>query len=839
MINATGQLIAVLEPLKLEERATVALHDVRQHLGSQAEGSSRLFSSNATIEANLLELHRFVCGHVRKNFFPSQYLIDIASVLGFRPSNQANAWAEVREAVRLVLVALSADCSILLPPETACFSKEDTKFEVPRKRPILRVIDKILVEQDVRSRGARQLPAIVASTTWLEAGDFDILELAMLHQYLVQSGAMSANAKGAAAIFALLYAFEHVDQNPINREERHDYLMWHASASFQTMPFEDFRKDRSNFSGIRVHGHERERVETLDHIATRRDKQQKRTDAQREQRPESATTSLLREIASSRDLDAPEQYFAAIQGATSNDIRKEGWLSSPTPYPGREKVKIGELGKSWIAAMAAWMSYRKNHFESEKDVRLTMHLLCDYLLLYLPWWMEQHPDAGLQYPATPRQFSRYLFVSRTVFHAEQGQAAEIELPKTLLEMLVVRRPTSDSRNTVLGHWYRFFQFVITAFEDNETVAGKKMTNPIRLDFDRTKSSRRKKTNKKPFAEDVFPYLVLYGQAVETFGEYLQQTAYEGDRFAFLPNGEKHGYDTSAWGYVPYVSYRGRIQPVVWIPNLYRVARRSIWLNPPKKAGLYLNGCRINQGKDRPMSIFIPHLTVIRMLLGLVETGLRGQQIQWLDRNSWDSPNTGDVSLASLHTWSPSVAFTEMLVNTDKSNDTAWKTFIPWRVRRSFLAEQYFQLSLAESTTNEEVDYEKRKQSRFGRIVPLFRSDQGLFPYSDGNYLDRWIQYLIGFEHFYCNCNPDTEPLRLVTIEPKPDTKGSLTRTEDSIEYCPLRYTTESTPHACRATYATLNCHATRSQEHRHDKLLSGSGRAASPIQVGRPRQTHV
>lgn len=801
MINATDHPIAATEAPELTQRAVVALREVSQHLGLDAPTSS-IFRLDTAVEAQLSELHLFVTGLVRKDFKPSQYLVDVAKVFGFRTPRNSSEWADVREAVRLLLVALSAECSILLPPNTPCFSRE-AGFEVQRKRPILHMVDKILGEHDISSKGSGQLPAIVSATNWREVGDFDVVELASLHQQMVCNGLLPNNVRGAAPIFSLLYAFEHVAQNPVKRSERHDYLMWHASGSFQSISFDEFRKDRANFIGLRVHGHKRERVETPQQVATRRSKQQERAETFRQARPESAATVQLREIAESGALDAPERYFAAMQGSATFYVRKEGWLSSLTPYPGREEIEIAEVGKTWAAVMNAWLSHRQNYFESGKDVRLSLHILADYLLLYLPWWIEQHPDSGLQYPATPRQFSRYLFVSRTVFHGDQGPAATTELPKTLLDMLAVRRPTPDARNIVVGHWHRFFQFVITAFEDNDVVAGKKMVNPVRLDFDRTKSSRRKKTNKKPFADDVFPYLVLYSQAVEAFGEYIQQLAYEQDRFSKLPYGERYGYDTSRWGYVPYIVYRERIHPVRWIPNVYTVARRTIWLNPPSTAGLYVNGRRINQSANRPASIFLPHLTVVRMLMGMIETGLRGQQIQWLDRNTWDSPSPSPASLVSLYTWNPPVSFTEMLVNTDKSNDTAWKTYIPWRVRRSFLAEQYFQSGLAEPSVNTEVDYEKRKNSRFGRIVPLFRSYQGPLPFSDSSYAGRWIDFLVGFEHFYDGCNPDADPLQLVTVAPMPDAKGSLVREEDGLEYCPLKYSTEATPHACRATYATL------------------------------------
>ena len=459
--------------------------------------------------------------------------------------------------------------------------------------------------------------------------------------------------------------------------------------------------------------------------------------------------------------------------------------------------------------MNAWVAHRVTNYETDKEVRMALHILLDYVLMYLPWWNEIHPEKAVELPVAPKHFARYLFVSRTVFHGDR-ERPEVTLPTTLIELMHLRRPFPDGKNTVLGHWQRFFQFVITAFEENELVAGKKMVNPIRLDFDRVKSSARTKTNKVPFAEDVFPLLVFYCQALEAFGEYLQQSAYDQDRFSDFSFGEEYGYNTAEWGYIPYVRYRGEVLPVRWIPNIYTIARRSIQANPEGLAGIYVTGCRQNYGDNRVMVLNMPHLTIIRMLLTMVETGLRGQNVQWLDRFAWDSRSGVKTRIEHLHTWAPPESFTPLLVNTDKSRDEPWTTYVSWRVRRSLLAESYFQAAVADLDVDGAILYEGRTNSRFDPIVPLFRSTQGTLPFGDTTYNTKWLLLLTGFEDFYINglrgCDGHREKLGLFTLEPAIDASGSFletTRDKLALQYCKIKLVTVHTAHATRSTYATL------------------------------------
>jgi hypothetical protein len=756
------------------------------------------------------ELIEFAHGNVRRkgNVPVSKNIQALAMTLGYQWPLRRDDAAILGGRVRTLLFKLSASGALLLPRSTAFSKSLRPQCTGVLERPIMHAT--LAAADEIALRKLRShLLGIVASTNWHLPSDFDINELAAFQQQLARNGQLPTAKKGNPNPFIqLLRALEEVSGTGVTRELRHQYMMWQESQSFPTINFHQFRSDPLNFVGVRIHGLKRERVETDSRIATRREKQRGKADEKRKTKDVSPWLAKLQTLAKLNGPNAPEEYFEALRGR-SKDFRKEEWLNFATPYPGREHVDIREIGKVWFPVMRAWVKHRNNHYETDSEPRLVLHILCDYLLLYLPWWCEQHADANISFPSSPRAFLRYLFVSRTVFHEEQ-QNETAKLPKTLLELLKLRRPTADGRNRVITLWHLFFQFVITAFEDNRQVVVKGMTNPLQPNFDKVKSSRRTKTDKIPFAEDVFPYLVLFAQAIETFGEFLQQRAYEDDAFAGRAYGEPYGYETYAWGYVPFIAYRGRTFPVLWIPNLYTVARRTFRTNPPGVPGIYVNGRRINTGADRVVSTYMPHVSVVRLLLALIETGQRGQSIQWLDRRTWGSKAPHLRPLAELYTSMPAHMFTYLLLNTDKVKKTEWTSFISWRVRRSFLSEQHFQECLAEPYTYVEVNYENRKNSRFAPIVPLFRSSHVAGPWSDSNYTDRWIEFMFAFEQFYnklLETSPEeSEPLQLVVVTPSFDEQGSpvrvIRRKDGDSQYCPLKYAVRHTPHACRSTYAT-------------------------------------
>lgn len=560
---------------------------------------------------------------------------------------------------------------------------------------------------------------------------------------------------------------------------------------------------------VRIHGIKRKRTETAEQIALRNARSRAARQKKRLEAPDSKSIKFLRDLANRKDDSAYREYFEQFQGKYVG--RAEDWIGAPLPYPGREHIDVVTDSLVWRQAFRGWIRHRRDKgLESAREAKYSLTLLFDYLFLVLPWWKELHPESDLVLPTTPRRFARVLFVDRSIYaESDDGQESPQLLPPTLLDLLPLRRKNVDSRNYVIAHFAKFFTYVMTAYEDDEEIAGSKMVNPIRPYFDIKKTKGRTKSNKPPFAEDVYPQLLHFGQAVEAFGEYLQQIAFERNGLADQPWGESYGFDTAAYGYVPIVIYRGKISPVWWIPTeIFTIAKRSIYTNPPGPAGIYVQGRRINNGPNEIRTIWMPHLTTLRLLMGLIENGLRGQGMQWLDRRSWDSLNHTKVPMEKLYLLPPLATFTKLFVNTDKSKEDPWDTYISWRLRRSLLAEQYFQEAVADPDMAREVQYENRSQTRFESVLPLFRSNVRATPVSDGTYADKWVRFLVGFQLYFNsragsdrNFEPAIFAYSTAALDPDGVTPREAVGTHG--RYCVLRTVTVNTPHSCRVTYASL------------------------------------
>ncbi len=703
-----------------------------------------------------------------------------------------------RAAAAASLVELALAGSIMLPATSTLLSDGLPQGYPISLPPFLVEIDEWVKKQKPAWFAKRSHLQLILATSYRQPTKFEIEAFAKLHDWLIKNGTAAPKFSPVAPVYVLLRSIEFVDNSSLREDRRRGYILWRASNADRNMSFEQFMADPMNLDGMRVHGRERERVELQAHIERRTSLVRKRTSERKKQKQDSPFVQGLIRIAQSDSIFAPEEYFSELGGSTHvKGFRPEGWLENPINYPGRQTVDVSRLGERWFLAFQAYLAHRSKDYETDKEVRSALNILADYLLLYLPWWMALNPTITLDFPFSPKLFLRYFYVSRTRFHSEEAQSLEA-LPRTLNEMLPLRKPTPGSRNVVRLALQSFFNFVITYFEDDSSFVTKGMPNPFRADFDKEVSRTRPKTDKIPFAEDVFPFLIHYGQALEAFGEFLQQEAYLRNRFRYLPNGEiNNGYDTKEWGYVPIFWYRGKRYRVDWIPNIYTIAKRTLFSNPSGQAGLYVQGNKINNGVNRIISLYFPHLTVVRLLMALTETGLRGQSLQWLDRGTFDKLASDIGSLATLHGNAISQSYHSLYINTDKSHEE-WSNLISWRVRRSLLAERNFQDSVADKFRNERAPYEDRENSRFLPVLSLFRSSQGAKPFSDSNYSSRWVEFLYGFQFFYNRKDgidkSDAEDALVLLTEKE--------AWEDGAKICDA-YLPIHAPHGCRATYATL------------------------------------
>lgn len=525
--------------------------------------------------------------------------------------------------------------------------------------------------------------------------------------------------------------------------------------------------------------------------------------------PKADTSRELLLLSLKDDHQSIVDYFCRMHGVKRNGVE---WLRHGSPYSGREHIYLGSITGRWIETWTAWIKYRKTiqGFDDENSPFRAFNIFCDYLFLYLPWWKELFPDNQLELPLSPNQLKRSVFIHRT--ELDNNEPISItKLPLAFLDILAIRTPNTDSRYIVINQLIQFLDWVEVGFEDDDKIAGKAYRNPIkRIDLPRVK--KKTKTNKITFSKRVYPHLLFFCYAVEAFGEYLQYVAMERpDIFSgkklrqlrFFSTGpfpnqvndsgivseEYLKYWPDNFGYTPFISYRGKNYPIHRIPDIYQWAVRQT----------DLERYNINGGNARR---WLPHLAVLRMLTCAVETGLRLQSIQWLDLREWDSINKVSgipINLNFNMSEFKSGKFAlPLLISTDKSKNEPWSRLTVFRVRSSFHREQYFRESISEAGMDTEVDYENIKDSRFGKILPLFRSHNSPMPISDNVYMSYWVHLLWGFEeYFHENISEENEFIQFVYL------KGTdKVKTPDYSQTVVTDLLAINTPHACRATYAT-------------------------------------
>lgn len=719
---------------------------------------------------------------------------ELSGVWAERLLRVATTDVPMRATAAWVLLTLAYEGHLMLPANAGNLRAFSAKEMVLRTPDLFAKVDRYIQEVAPRWLPRDEHHQILLATNCREAGEFDIHQYAVLHGELIRG--KSAPLSLATSDYMLLRGLERA--LALRRDQRHLYILWRASAQDARVTFIEFLADPDARKDMRIHGHVRERIELPTHVAARQLKESSRKARLRLDRPESPFVTTLRAIAESDAEDAPERYFEELRGASASlGFRPLGWLENPVDYPGREGADIKVIGKFWIRAIGEFLVHRSQNYEDEDQIKGNLAILLDYILLYLPMWFERNPGTKLDFPDSPKKLLRYFYVERTRYEESDASKNSLILPKTLAELLPSRRPTPGARNTARIHWEKFFSFVITFFEDSPEYVSKGMLNPIRTDFDNEVAGKPNKSNKLPFSEDLFPFLVYYGQALESFGEYIQSIALELDAFKDYPFGVPDGYFTSDWGYVPTFRYRGELYRVEWIPNIYLIASRDIYRNPAGDAGVYCSGFKANSGVNRVISVNLPHLTVVRMLNVIVETGLRGQSVQWLDRRKFDSLSAALREFSQLYGSPAEQTYSSLFVNTDKSHDE-WDNLVSWRVRRALIAEARFQDGIADNYVEVEVRYEDRAHTRFAPVLALFRSNRGAAPFSDSAYYRRWIEFLYGFQDFYNSKGGNQlvgTPEELVLLTAREDASNDAAIAD--------KFVAIHSPHSCRTTFATL------------------------------------
>lgn len=702
-----------------------------------------------------------------------------------------HALVAFRRGLRLLLLQLREDDALLLPVRFSVVSKvvseltgslcngELIKFlQAYRETP-----NRPHNASPLRKDDARRLfsygPRIIWATDWNCVEDVSIYEYAELHRALLSSVSSSvSNEEHVSTIsvpqmpWTLLLAelsLCYPTRVQYKKEDIGVYAEWMVSKRYRELSLTEFVEKRKDIEKEK----EQQRREKGKQYA------EKAYSREQQDRQLGKTSCTLHDLSKARTHTAIVEYFGACATRLRGGL---DWLKQVPAYPGREHIQLAEISSKWRNVFAAYLRFRSNvkGYETSRGIASVLNLFGDYVFLYLLWWKEIYPENKVSVPLTPRQFTRYAFVYRTT-----DEPIEV-MPRTLLELIKLRRVSIDSQYAAIKQLALFFRFVESHYGDDEQIAGKDFRSPIYEEFDLPRVRRRTKTAKVIIPKGIYGYLLFYGYAVEAFGEYLLQQVLADKLSMSRTELRNHQtFQTDELGFVPLVRHRGKLYPVFEVPNIFVWTERIV---------------KVPHGDER--CLYIPHLTILRLLLAAVETGLRLQGLQWLDIRIFDSLNKASNNEA-IFSYEPREDYIyRLLVNTDKTRDEPWTTEIVYRARCLLLREAEFQRMIVGSGINEEVPYEGRVSSRFAPIAPLFRSTSKKTPVSDHKYQQYWAEFLAAFERFYAGVVPG-QKASFVTLGPivGSDGKGKVAEINER-PYCPLSLRAIHTPHSCRATYAT-------------------------------------
>ncbi len=623
-------------------------------------------------------------------------------------------------------------------------------------------------DSDFRKRAYR----LFLSTDWHSFEHVNISDLAKLHVLVLKGANWLSGTRFPFVPMLHEMMARHESRLNFTVEDLKIYKKYFAGGSFNEFDFDDYRKNYAKISKDRkkIYGERRtikyknEFINCSGYELTAGD-DTSRTPKQ----------LLLCKIAEKKTHEAAIEYFKTLSFLDSN-------LYSLKPYPGREHIDIADSSSLWMKIFADFMKYREiSGREDTESIVSELKILKDYLFCYLPWWKELYPAAPVQIPTSPANFERFTF-----FRGNEANLPNAPLP--FLEVLRLRRKTVNSSGRTISTLNALYDY-ITAFADKyEELKELQIKNPVvmKIDFPKGRSGKSK-TNKPPFSKKIVPYLIRFLYALEEFGMHLQKMALE-ERLNFGLHSQPEEFMLKDFEYELKFDFDGNTYEVKEVPNVFSLNSRTL---------------RISDGSLK--TLYIPHLSTLRLLIVMFETGLRGQSVQWLDRRLWDAPNKGK---------SPETRVYELYVNTDKKKEHPWTAPLIYRARETLLREQQFQESIVEENIAKEIPYEERRHSRFADVVPLFRNGGAAGKLiTDGAYTRDWTKILGSFQKFY-NATVTNEGF-VQFVELSPHYHGGLVSPENvkinykvapngqKVFYSPLHYRAIHTPHAMRSTYISV------------------------------------
>lgn len=409
--------------------------------------------------------------------------------------------------------------------------------------------------------------------------------------------------------------------------------------------------------------------------------------------------------------------------------------------------------------------------ESIRDIKQSLKNFNAYLFLILPQWFRKN-KTNLKFPVNPSLLKGSVYISSIL-------AAEDSRPITFTEFLEKRyesgKISREYHYAILKNISSFFDFISLYTEDLQDCKG--FINPIN-DFDYPKLTRKFTTNKGLIPRNIFGLLIAYVETIRNYNNLISQK---------ILNGEL-SYSDIRIGINGNILNVKKLEVIVGFrPILYWQNKRLILTDIVN----LLDFKSVNLVNYKIKKTPCPHL--LNHIYVALQTGIRGNHIQWLDAENF---NQLDLDKKST--------FTKLYVNTDKAKTSVWSPIVHRNVIRALEEQLEWRNLINNPNFAEKKYYNNNEKTKWGKFIPLFSYEQDGRPYSDHAYQNAWLNLMINFQSIIPLFN--ITKIELVRLLPANIKINDINIESKLKEYgktcdfkCDLRWTSDITPHSARVS----------------------------------------
>lgn len=436
-------------------------------------------------------------------------------------------------------------------------------------------------------------------------------------------------------------------------------------------------------------------------------------------------------------------------------------------------VDLKSLSELWLDVEELYI--RKLRRESYSQIYIAIGWWNVYLFYYLPYWFARNSTSALEYPSSPSQLLRSVFVSRMLLTEDERPITFIEFMNAQAER---REWGGNTYYATLLQLQGFFEFVERYSEELPGCEG--FIQPL-SPHDYPRTSRSRATKKQPVPRRFFGVYLDYHEALIAHQRVVLNRVLAGELTSVdVKRVEANGnvIDTFATselvGFIPVLFTRARTIPLQFIPNALDARPRRV------RDGRYLN---------------LPHPHALHQNLVALHTGVRHNHIQWLDKDKFDS--LVDESDAD---------FSLLFVNTDKQKNEPWTPHVSHRVIELLRAQREWCGLIDEPGFDSEQFYNDNPRTKWPKFKPLFAYSGAGKPHDDEKYGEVWRAVLCGLQGLMPQLPEFGRSRQLLSLLPPNHWPEDANLKEKLIafgaqfqmgESCPLRVASAISPHSAR------------------------------------------